>query len=81
MTNDDLGMYQEFAAEMAATNHYAAGRAWESVGYTTNGEADDWGWGDIKAVSLTIEVGSQGLHTQCPQRPVCTQHSECHSDR
>ena len=58
MTNDDLGMYQEFAAEMAATNKYAAGRAWESVGYTTNGEADDWGWGDVKAVSLTIEVGS-----------------------
>ena len=58
MSNDDLGMYQEFATEMAATNHYAAGRAWESVGYTTNGEADDWGWGDEHAVSLTIEVGN-----------------------
>jgi len=58
MSNEDLGMYQEFATEMAATNHYASGRAWESVGYTTNGEADDWGWGDAGAVSLTIEVGS-----------------------
>ena len=58
MTNEDLGMYQEFATEMAATNHYASGRAWESVGYTTNGEADDWGWGDVHAVSVTIEVGS-----------------------
>jgi hypothetical protein len=58
MPNDDLGMYQEFAAEMASSNRYAAGRAWESVGYTTNGEADDWGWGDAHAVSLTLEVGS-----------------------
>ena len=57
MSNVDLGMYQEFATEMAATNHYASGRAWESVGYTTNGEADDWGWGDMHAASLTIEVG------------------------
>jgi hypothetical protein len=58
MSNDDLGLYQEFTAEMAASNHYASGRAWESVGYTTNGEADDWGWGDHQAVSVTIEVGS-----------------------
>ena len=33
-------------------------RAWESVGYMTNGEADDWGWGEEHAVSLTLEVGS-----------------------
>lgn len=41
---------------MAILNKYASGRAWESVGYTTNGEADDWGWGEENAVSLTIEV-------------------------
>ena len=29
---------------MTATNGYASGRAWESVGYMTNGEADDWEW-------------------------------------
>jgi len=54
----DLGMYQEFASEMAVANRYASGRAWESVGYTTNGEADDWGWGAEGVVSLTIEVGN-----------------------
>ena len=43
---------------MTATNGYAYGRAWESVGYMTNGEADDWGWGEEHAVSLTLEVGS-----------------------
>jgi hypothetical protein len=42
---------------MSATIHYASGRALESVGYTTNGEADDWRWGVVAAVSLTIEVG------------------------
>ena len=44
--------------DVTATNHYASGRVWECVGYTTNGEADDWGWGVAAAVSLTIEVGS-----------------------
>jgi hypothetical protein len=41
---NELGLFQEFASEMTATNGYAYGRAWESVGYMTNGEADDWGW-------------------------------------
>lgn len=56
MSSSDLGMYQEFASEMAITNKYTSGRAWESVGYTTNGEADDWGWGEEHLVSLTIEA-------------------------
>jgi hypothetical protein len=51
-------MYQEYSADMAVSNGYASGRAWESVGYTTNGEADDWGWGEMGAASLTLEVGS-----------------------
>ena len=57
---------------MAVTNRYASGRAWESVGYTTNGEADDWGWGAEGAVSLTIEVG--GTHAVVPRtsRPTAT---------
>ena len=58
MPDSELAMYQEYAAEMSSSNRYAAGRAWESVGYTTNGEADDWGWGERRVVSLTIEVGS-----------------------
>ena len=58
MAANELGLFQEFASEMTATNGYASGRAWESVGYMTNGEADDWGWGDEHAVSLTLEVGA-----------------------
>ena len=27
------------------------------VGYTTNGEADDWGWGDEGVYSFTLEAG------------------------
>lgn len=54
----DLSAYQEFALEMTARNGYASGRAWEVVGYTTNGEADDWGWGDEGVYSFTLEVGN-----------------------
>ena len=43
---------------MAARNRYGCGRAWESVGYHANGEADDWSWGERGAVSLSLEVGS-----------------------
>jgi hypothetical protein len=53
-----LTLYQEYSAEMAIHNGYAAGRPWESVGYTTNGEADDWAWGQEHILSLTLEVGN-----------------------
>jgi hypothetical protein len=49
---------QHTSKNAGVSDHHASGRAWESVGYTTNGEADDWGWGDQRAASLTIEVGS-----------------------
>ena len=42
----------------SARNHYAVGRSWESVGYPVNGEADDWSYGTMGAVSLTMEVGN-----------------------
>jgi len=58
MPKHELGLFQEFASEMTSRNHYASGRAWEVVGYTTNGEADDWGWGEEKIASFTLEVGS-----------------------
>ena len=43
---------------MTARDGYASGRAWEVVGYTTNGEADDWGWGDEGVYSFTLEARS-----------------------
>jgi len=58
LSKAELYLFQEYAMEMTARNHYASGRAWEVVGYTTNGEADDWGWGAEKVPSFTLEVGS-----------------------
>ena len=58
MAIDELQLYQELSGEMAARNGYAAGRGFETVGYSTNGDSDDWGWGEAGAVSMTIEVGS-----------------------
>ena len=54
----DLQTFQQIGAGMSARNHYAVGRAWESVGYTSNGEADDWGYAEGRSVSVTVEVGN-----------------------
>ena len=58
MAIDELQLFQELSGEMTARNGYAAGRGFETVGYSTNGDSDDWGWGEAGAVSMTIEVGS-----------------------
>ena len=49
---------QEVSGAMTARNGYARGRAWESVGYHANGEADDWGFGERGLLSLSLEVGN-----------------------
>ena len=51
---------------MTALNGYASGRAWEVVGYTTNGEADDWGWGAVlKFPSCVSRVAEQPKRSSC----------------
>ena len=53
-----LCRYQEVTAAMTSRNGYGRGRAWESVGYHANGEADDWGFGERGLLSMSLEVGS-----------------------
>ena len=43
---------------MTCRNGYGRGRAWESVGYHANGEADDWSFGERGLLSTSLEVGS-----------------------
>ena len=43
---------------MTCRNGYGRGRAWESVGYHANGEADDWSFGERGLLSMSLEVGS-----------------------
>lgn len=53
-----------FAENMCAYNEYTFGTGFETVGYSTNGDSDDWMYGEQnskpKIFSMTPEVGNQG---------------------
>jgi hypothetical protein len=52
--------YKNLGDSMTQVNHYAPEVGWTL--YPTNGDADDWGWGDIltkpRTISVTTEMGS-----------------------
>ena len=54
-------IFKEYAAWMTRINKYGIGTTWETLGYLTNGEADDWFYGDVqeknRILSMTPEVG------------------------
>lgn len=54
----DLSTYREIGAEMARHNGYPVGTGYETIGYTVNGDAVDWTYGDQGLISFTPEVGS-----------------------
>ncbi len=57
----DHASFVALADSIVAYNHYQRGTGLETVGYTVNGEADDWFYGEQttkdKVFSLTPEVG------------------------
>ena len=40
-------IFKEYATWMTRINKYGIGTTWETLGYLTNGEADDWLYGDV----------------------------------
>jgi hypothetical protein len=54
-------IFREYAAWMTRVNKYGIGTSFETLGYLTNGEADDWFYGDVqeknRILSMTPEVG------------------------
>jgi hypothetical protein len=60
-TEDSLA-YREYAAAMSRHNGYWFGTGMETVGYATNGDADDWMYGERNEkpgiLSMTPEVGA-----------------------
>jgi hypothetical protein len=60
-TGDSL-IYREYAAAMVRHNGYAYGTGDQVIGYPTNGDADDWMYGEQaekpKIISMTPEVGT-----------------------
>lgn len=58
----DFDLYQGISIEMIKENNYKYGTGIETVGYTVNGDSDDWMYGEQttkpKTFSLTPEAGS-----------------------
>ncbi len=59
----DSNEFIAFASEMTAQNNYLFGTGFQTVGYFTNGDSDDWMYGEqtskAKILAMTPEVGSQ----------------------
>lgn len=57
----DSATYRRLAALLTQKNYYASGTGMETIGYATNGDADDWMYGEQTAkprtYSMTVEVG------------------------
>lgn len=60
----DSNAFLAFAEALTATNNYVAGTGYQTVGYATNGDSDDWMYGEQtsknKIFSMTPEVGNSG---------------------
>jgi len=54
----DLSKLRAYGAEMTKFNHYRVGTGPETVGYTVNGDAVDYSYGDLNLISYTPEVGT-----------------------
>ena len=55
----DLTTLREIGNEMARYNGYPYGTGFEMIGYTVNGDAVDWTYGDQNIIAYTPEVGTQ----------------------
>ncbi len=56
----DADIFTNWAELYTLQNNYLAGTGSETVGYTVNGDADDWMYGAVDIISMTPEVGRGG---------------------
>lgn len=56
----DADIFTNWAELYTTENNYLAGTGSETVGYTVNGDADDWMYGAVDIISMTPEVGGGG---------------------
>ena len=54
----DLTTHREIGLEMARHNGYYVGTGLDGIGYTVNGDAVDWSYGDQDLIAYVPEVGS-----------------------
>ncbi|HPB26576.1 MAG TPA: M14 family zinc carboxypeptidase [Bacteroidales bacterium] len=62
LLTDDSTLFEEFSRYLTMESHYRYGTCDQTYGYNSNGDADDWGYGDTSAkskiFSFTAEIGS-----------------------
>lgn len=56
----DADIFTNWAELYTQQNNYLAGTGSQTVGYTVNGDADDWMYGAVDIISMTPEVGGGG---------------------
>jgi len=54
----DHKLYTDIAAKMAEFNGYVYGNAKDDIIYNTNGDSDDWFYGDRGTLAYTFELGT-----------------------
>ncbi len=61
LTNDSV-LFEQFSRYLTLQSHYRFGTCDQTYGYNSNGDADDWAYGDLtnksKIISFTAEIGS-----------------------
>ena len=61
LTADEL-LFEQYSRYLTIDSHYRYGTCNQTYGYNSNGDADDWAYGDTivknKIISLTAEAGS-----------------------
>jgi hypothetical protein len=66
----DYLYYRQYGSEMAKFDHYTVGTADQTVNYNTNGDSDDWMYGEQreknKILAMTIETGNSGDNFWAP---------------
>ncbi len=67
-----LTTFQEIGNEMAMYNGYVVGTGLATIGYTVNGDAVDWTYGDQNIITYVPEVGTQSQGFWPPENQVIT---------
>jgi hypothetical protein len=61
LLTEDSTLYEQFSRYVCMESHFRYGTCDQTYGYNSNGDADDYAYGDItknKIISLTAEIGS-----------------------
>ena len=74
----DSPTFQSYGKHMTQYNNYTTGTGTETVGYTVNGDSDDWGYGEQeeknKVITMTPEVGDAFWLNESQIIPMCQEN-------